>query len=45
MMPCARQARFTGIVPDGLIKLGNPSEYTVRDLAEIIIKLTGSRSI
>ncbi|MDO8352403.1 MAG: SDR family NAD-dependent epimerase/dehydratase, partial [Aestuariivirga sp.] len=28
----------------GPINLGNPEEFTIRDLAEIVIEMTGSRS-
>jgi UDP-glucuronate decarboxylase len=30
--------------PDGPINLGNPDEFTVRELAQMVLKLTGSRS-
>jgi UDP-glucuronate decarboxylase len=30
--------------PDGPVNLGNPAEFTVRELAELVLDLTGSRS-
>ena len=30
--------------PDGPINLGNPGEFTIKELAELVVKLTGSRS-
>ncbi len=39
--------RFTHDTPDdftGPMNLGNPGEFTIRELAELVIELTGSRS-
>jgi UDP-glucuronate decarboxylase len=38
--------RLMGSPPDfaGPVNLGNPGEYTIRELAETVLRLTGSRS-
>ena len=38
------QAMFSGSTKGEIFNLGNPDEYTVKDLADKIIKLTGSKS-
>ena len=40
----ARLMNFSGNLPDP-VNLGNPTEVTIRELADRIIDLTGSRSI
>lgn len=32
------------LAPDGPVNLGNPAEYTVRELAQTVIEMTGSKS-
>ncbi|PRH89080.1 hypothetical protein C5L14_00325 [Labrys okinawensis] len=31
--------------PDGPINLGNPAEFTVRELAQLVLEMTGSKSV
>jgi UDP-glucuronate decarboxylase len=31
--------------PDGPVNLGNPAEFTVRELAQMVLDMTGSRSV
>ena len=44
MLPGPKDEGFSGDMTPGPINLGNPGEFTIRKLADTVIRLTGSKS-